>query len=1020
MKTKETIFLKQLLLWVLFICVDETLQAQRDYGGFYTKERIENLRSNCDKFPWAAALRSQAVLVAKNWAAKDEEELWNMVPGQQLARCIDVTLDRKTTGPKFLGCLKCGSEISKYGNYPYQPDVVNKPWKLTCPHCGVVFPTNDFGKYYRSGINEYGLFDSAIADKSLLFNEQHPDPDDPLYTYGVDDGFGYVDSNGREHRFIGYYGWKYWDHIYKGLTALSNAYLYTGEQLYARKAAILLDRIADVYPSMDWKPYADRGWFHSDGGTNKGKIGGSIWETNAAQRFAECYDMILGGTIADTALYAFLKRQSKRYKLSEKGNRRLFVNNIDKNILHTIFDAVLSEQIRGNQGMHQLSVAKAALALNTQPVTNRWLDWLFEPDGGAIPGLMLGRFDRDGASDEGAPGYIFMWGSLIADLGELLRVYTDYKKHDIFRDFPQMRAAFTTACRMSLLGKAIPNIGDAGSTGAVSKGNCNAHFITRGFAIYRDTSLAIAAYRANGNSVNNLGLDIFAKDPGSIAKDIERIAQPAGSRPVKGQLMNGYGLAMLESGNEQSATGLAINFGRSIYHAHPDILNFDLLAFNRWLAPDHGYPEYATQWPSNQEWTGTTISHNLVVVDQQPQKEGWGGYTRLFKQLNGFGVVELDGKPAYPYLKEYSRTMFLIGDTGTSVNNTYLVDIFRVNGGNDHLYSFHGPPGFITTKGLSLERQDSGTYAGISIPKGAISKGFPKGYSHLYNIQRDNDPVARFFVDWKAETGYSGLKEEDDIHLRMHVLTTAHDVAIADGDPPQNKPGNPKSLQYLLMHRKGQALQSNFITVIEPYSQTPFIKSVERLPLDGDAVALKIEMTSGAVDHVFFNPSSKRILKLPGSIELNGRVGYLREKKGELKNAVLVDGKSLKKGTRQLTSGGSYKGIILKMNKELTGGGWVVTDIPLPVDGSLNGDQIIIQSNGERDATYTIEKVVREGNGSRVFCGPITFIRDFKGAKVRIRHAIVPKSYKEGFLYDFDEGASFTIHNHLVWNIQHP
>ena len=1020
MNRKEILFLRQLLFWFCFICSGATLQAQRVYGGYYTKERIDNLRANCEKYSWAGKLRDQAILMAKGWVAKGDEELWEMVPGQQLARCIDVTLDRLTTGPKFLGCLKCGGEISRFGNYPYQPDVANKPWKLTCPNCGVVFPTNDFGKYYRSGINEFGLFDSAKADKSLLYNEQHPDPNDPLHTYGVDDGFGYVDRNGREHRFIGYYGWKYWDHIYKGLTALSTAYLYTGDQVYARKAAILLDRIADIYPSMDWKPYADRGWFHSDGGTNKGKIGGSIWETNAVQRFAECYDMILSGTVGDTELFSFLSKQSLKYKLPEKGNRKLFVDNIDKNILHTIFDAVLSEQIRGNQGMHQLSVAKAALALNTQPVTNQWLDWLFAPDGGAIPGLMLGRFDRDGASDEGAPGYIFMWGTLIADLGELLRVYTDYDTHDIFRDFPQMRAAFTTACRMSVLGKAIPNIGDAGSTGAVINGYCNPQFITRGYSIYGDSSLAIAAYRANANSAGNLGYDIFSKDPEAIAKEIESIATMAGPRPVKGQLMNGYGLAILETGNENAATGLASNFGRSIYHAHPDILNFDLMAFDRWLAPDHGYPEYATQWPSNQEWTGTSISHNLVVVDQLPQKEVWGGYTRLFKQLENFGVFELDGKPAYPHLKEYSRTMLLIGDTTSSNNNAYVVDIFRVEGGTDHLYSFHGPPGTITTTGLKLQQQDSGTYAGSSIPKGAIAKGFPKGYSHLYNVRRDNAPPAQFWVDWKAEPGYRGLTDKEDIHLRLHVLNASNDVALADGDPPQNKPGNPKTLGYLLMHRKGQSLKSDFITVIEPYNKTPFIKSVERFPLAGDGIALKVEMRSGSIEYVLFNPSSKKVIKLPGSIELDGKVGFLREKNGELEKAILIDGSSLKKGKRQLTSGSQFKGTIRKMNKELTGGGWVITDILLPDDGSLHGEQIIIQSNGERDATYTVEKVVREGSGSKVYCGPITFIRDYKGAKVRIRHAIVPKSYDEGFLYDFDEGATFTISNHRVWNTQHP
>ena len=260
--------------------------ASRIYGGFYTSERISNLRNNCEKFDWAKKQRTLVLQRAKLWLAKSDEELWTMIPGQDLPRCIDVTFDRLTTGPKFLGCLKCGHEISKYGNYPYNPDFENKPWKLTCPSCNSVFPTNDFYKYYLSAIDERGLFNPAKGDKSLLFNANHPDPKDPLHKYGVDDGYGYVNEDGRSFRFIGYYTWKYWDHLIEGLGALADGYLYTGEPIYARKAAIMLDRIADVYPNMDWKPYADKGWYHSDGGRGVGKIEGSIWETTVVQQFA--------------------------------------------------------------------------------------------------------------------------------------------------------------------------------------------------------------------------------------------------------------------------------------------------------------------------------------------------------------------------------------------------------------------------------------------------------------------------------------------------------------------------------------------------------------------------------------------------------------------------------------------------------------------------------------------------------------------------------------------------------------
>ena len=46
---------------------------------------------------------------------------------------------------------------------------------------------------------------------------------------------------------------------------------------------------------MDWKPYADRGWYHSDGGSHLGKIEGRIWECGAFNGLATNYDKILTG-----------------------------------------------------------------------------------------------------------------------------------------------------------------------------------------------------------------------------------------------------------------------------------------------------------------------------------------------------------------------------------------------------------------------------------------------------------------------------------------------------------------------------------------------------------------------------------------------------------------------------------------------------------------------------------------------------------------------------------------------------
>jgi len=1001
-------------------CFAENPETSRVYGGYYTAERISNLRNNCAKYKWAGKQKEVVIAKAKQWLAKSDEELWTMVPGQDLPRTIDVTFDRLSSGPKFLGCLVCGDKITKFGNYPYNPNIEKEPWKLTCPSCGAVFPTNDFGKYYKSAIDEKGLFNPAKGDKSLLFNTAHPDPKDPLHKYGVDDGYGYIDQNGRANKYIGYYTWKYWEYINNGLAALANGYIFTGDKRYAHKAAILLDRIADVYPDMEWKPYADRGWYHSDGGSMLGKIGGSIEETGVIRQLADSYDKIQSGTIEDPELFAFLLQKSKKYKLpNPKGTREFFIENVDNGILRTALEAVLSRKIRGNQGMHQMTVARCAMALNTKPETTQWLDWLFAPDGGAIPGLMVSRFDRDGTSDEGAPGYALIWGNLMNELAQLLEDTTIYNRHNIFRDFPGFSRTYTTGYRMSALGIATPNIGDAGSTGLVAR-NANPVFMASGYFQTRNPDIAIAAYRANGNSADGLDRDIYSPDPEALSKEIQTIGKKAGPRPEGGYLMSGFGLALLESGTGKSGIALANNYGRTKMHAHPDLLNFDLFAFGHWLAPDHGYPEFASRTPNNGEWTGSTLSHNLVFVNRKPQKEVWGGHTVLYKQLKGFGAFELNGQPAYPDVKVYNRTMLLIGggNDNRDNSNAYVVDIFRVVGGDDHVYGFHGPPGMITTSGLTFETQKTGTYAGEQIQKGIWSKDFPIGYSHLYNVRRDQNPPDQFMLDWKAEAGYRGITEMDDIHLRMYALSQSKDVVLADGDPPQNKPGNPKKLGYVLIHRADTDLNSTFVSVIEPYKQNPFIKSVKRLDDGkGTEVAIQVELVDGTVDYVLYNSVSQKVISLANGISMNGTLGYKKLKNDKVVKGILINGTDLKYGRMNLKSEGAITGKVVKMNKELAGGGWMLVDTKLPVDGSLNGEQIIVATDTERDATYTIISVEQEGDLTKVYCGPISFIRDYVGGTMEVRTFPVPKYYDKGYLYDFEEGSTFRITSHKVWTL---
>ncbi len=994
--------MKKAAVFISVSILGSGVMAQREYGGIYPKEAVENTLANVEKLDWAKTVRDEVVKAAEPWAARSEDELWGMVLNQEVPRTIDVTWDYDFPDNPKLGCLKCGDEIHKHGGYPYEPDFEGKPWKLTCPNCGVVFPTNDFGAYYRSGIDEHGLFKPEKADKSLLFNAEHPNPNDPLHKYGVDDGYGYVDAAGREHKFVGYYTWKYWRWLRGGLSSLADAYLYTGDKMYARKAAVLLDRIADVYPDMDWKKYGDLGWYHSDGSKRRGKIEGSIWETATVQSLARAYDKIISGTIDNPELYAFLKKKAEQYDLpGDKGTRADLIANIDKGLLESAVEGIKKKQVWGNEGMQQSSMACCALALNTEPKTSEWLDWLFQEDGGHLPTLMIQLFDRDGMADEAAPHYNYLWPSKLMEVMTIVEPYEAYKKNVISRDYPYFVNAFKAPWRVQLLETFDPNIGDTGRTGEIHIG-VHPAIMASGFKFYGDAEAARFAYEGNGYKADGLLRDITKENPDELNKKLEQAALAFETKPTFGENMAGYGLSSFEFGKKADGKALWMYYGRNGGHGHLDRLNYSIYAFHTDLTPEMAYPAMMNStWAPRKAWDMNTLSHNTVTVDGKPQSTNWTGYPRFYTTSDGFGAVEVESANVYPQCEEYKRTISFIEAPG---DNAYAVDIFRVTGGKDHLLSFHGPPGAVTAGGLELEKQTTGTYAGEDVAFGDNSENHPLGYSYLKNVEWNRQPGKSFNLDWKAEAGYRGVKETDNIHMKLHVLSDLTDLALADGVPPQNKEGNPEKVRYALLRRGGESdkLESTFVTVAEPYKDKSFIQSVQRIEMpEGfapDAVALVVTMDGGVKDYIISNPERK-LLQISDGPATDGQYAWLRTVNGKVTSASLTRGTTLKMGDSAVTGAGNIAGELVRFEKDVKKPATAWVRMTEGDAAAINGAQIIFDNDGARNACYDIKSVERDGDLWKIVCGPGNFARGF----------VDPDDYSKGYDYNIKEGARFYV-----------
>ena len=283
---------------------------------------LARIRANAEATAHGRALKARLSEAAAPWLAMDDDALWGLMFGPALLRSWMVW----PTGY----CPACRTDVPMYN---WLMDALATPWKTQCPHCGALFPTNDFAAFYRSGLNAHGVFDPARADRSLLYNSEHANPAIDCRD-GVDDGEGFQ-QDGHTWWFTGAYliygQWKRL--VLGGIHCLAAAHAVTGDPVYARKAAILLDRVADLYPEFD---FAQQAIVH-DSPANEGCPGYvSIWydASGETRLLAMAYDVIFATIRDDAALLAFLRDKAAVYQLE---NPKASFADIQRNIETRIF-----------------------------------------------------------------------------------------------------------------------------------------------------------------------------------------------------------------------------------------------------------------------------------------------------------------------------------------------------------------------------------------------------------------------------------------------------------------------------------------------------------------------------------------------------------------------------------------------------------------------------------------------------------------------------------------------------------
>lgn len=796
---------------------DHPLQfPPKDRRTLFTAAEIKQARANVAKFPAAKVVAEKIYQEADYWAAWSDEALRDVVSTAEVPRSFECCPE---------GCPVHGKKIFEVTGviYPWIIDP-KKPFCVTCPIGGETYPSNDYGKFYRSGFQDRSDFNGPY----------------------VDDGRGWVGPNGQRYWFVAC--WNHWlwvqhpvaphPNLQGGLAALGRAYLLTGDAHYAHKAAVLLARIAEVYPNMEYESQSRYGQLmaEKDGTRYTGKVVNAIWETYLVAQFAETYDAIWETIAGDAALQKLYGRSATELRARIEGN-----------LLEEGIDAVYGKRARGNYGMHQRALL--VLAIVRQHADNaRYLATVLDQPGGTVYlGLRtaLNSFVwRDGQPFE-SPGYNELWVQNLTALTELLpKLGVDITA------LPRLRRLYDAPLASIAIGRHTPAIGDTtGVYGGVVGEDASVY--EQAYRTYREPRYAqfLAGMGAGGSE----GFKDFAS---LLHAPVTAVPPPAGGRrvaPQPSRLLSGFGLGLLN--NAADDTAVSLYFGQHVNHAHYDRMQFDLFAHGQPMTPDLGYPDAMNEYvPGIFTWSLHTISHNTVTVDATPQPGNAPGVVQLMAEGAGARVLDVDAAGTYPQCETYRRALVLV-DTGP--HQSYLVDFFDVTGGREHDYSLHGPPGTFALHGGHWTAPAKGTLAGENVGLDEIyddpvlgAPGYAgsymtyrgSGFSHFTSVQRHEAG------EWAGDYTH---EKDPAAQLRLRVLDQPGQIVmLADARVTPVK--FPQVLKYVIARRTaapGEKLVSTFVSVLEPHTGTPPLRSVSRLNL-GQGTAIIATRNDGRTDVV--------------------------------------------------------------------------------------------------------------------------------------------------------------------------
>lgn len=921
---------------------DELLASRSEvrHPVLLTDAQIEQARRNIDTADWARHWYKQQLEIAKYVAAQDDGYVERMIP------------ELTPTNTYGFTCPNCVGRKSQegVGLSIFQWDH-RRPDVCSCGACGHEYPSQRYPETARLVCPRSGqTFTYYLTEQE----REHPDDRSGRYAYHWVSRPIHVSFTGAiRHAKIGF--------MIGAARSLALAYRMTDDQRYARRAIQILVRLAHCY----------RQWLYHD-----------YWDT-----VADC-DPIYAAW-HDKALPMEWKRHlcSGAYKNDQPDQAAMLQNYWGAGRIHPSTDGIghlgviaraydLVHDAHGRDGQPLWSDAArrrverdlileylmgaepfvggagAATAVNNKTpgvyhamaVVARCLGLAAMADT-ALRGYEAVRdqsFLYDGFSKE-SPAYTNMYLASLVQIPEVLHGFqwpagfpSRQGSVDLYASDERLRLMFRALIDQLCPDGRYPPLSDT-TDGSVPA----AHLLELGlrrFPEYYDGRMP-----ALSNGEGRTEYAIFNLSPEQLARD-------AGELNLPEILFPAWMTAMLRHGSGPQASMLTLTFSPSGAHRHADNLSVFYIDRGRTILGDQGY---VGDMPLN-NWIHSTVSHNLVIVDDAEQRHRQTGRERRPRLRRMFTSPRLSlteaASDVYDQCRQYRRLVALIKGPGAQ---TFAVDVFRVSGGDRHDYrifselaSSDAPEGRITFRGLTMPAEPPLPQVGASLDK-----------ADIFGL-RDVRSVASPPPEWEATW------EQPDRRYRLWMLTPADRVEASNGPGQETREQAGRRVRYLDVLREGKNFESTFVAVHEPSGpdgRMP-IERVERLPLPAsagsDAVALRIMSAWGT--YLIF--SDCETPAETDGVRFQGAFGALYRSPGDPRWLITS-------GARTLTTGGigfendtpSWSGRILEQNAQT-----LTADSAAPDDGMAQAGGVTPYVLVEMNEGLVTGLPVRQVRGSRI------------------------------------------------------